>query len=232
MIGTVNGLDQISFRDLSNIDSFTTSNNNPTPIVLNSSGIIRTPRSFNSIKDNITKSLFFHKNKLREMGFICKENSVKWALQKIRAHLFPINKIFLQNVFSYKINLQKSNPRSQEHPFVYVEKKIYNPKSGKIEHFILCTTEFQLKRLLNTSQVFMDGTFKSCPNPFYQLFILHSYDSQTGLKIPCGYILMSTKSEPLYYEVFCSLRILLLKRGFKKDFEQFHSDFETAIMKQ
>ena len=58
--------------------------------------------------------------------------------------------------------------------------------------------------VLNTSNIWMaDGTFKTAPNLFYQLYVIHALKGgpnilEDGHLLPCWFVLLSNKSENIY----------------------------------
>lgn len=77
-------------------------------------------------------------------------------------------------------------------------------------------------------QIFADGTFKVCPEPFYQLYILHRvYGTCTR---PCLFILMTRKTRFAYDRLFSTIRNFAAVRGHEVKWVLFHSDFEIAVM--
>jgi hypothetical protein len=110
------------------------------------------------------------------------------------------------------------------------------------KHPIFGTSE-SLKQLSNSDHdhLFFDGTFKSCPNPFYQLYSVHSVNNE--LSTPKLYTLLADKKGPTYISMFnCILNlchtnnICLNPKYITIDFEQaaFNSIkliFPNAIVK-
>jgi len=56
------------------------------------------------------------------------------------------------------------------------------------------------KRLCEKRSAYMDGTFNTCPEPFYQLFILHFLKGKR--MIPAQYCFFSSEQTPLYKRFF------------------------------
>ena len=72
------------------------------------------------------------------------------------------------------------------------------------KHPIFGTFE-SLKQLSKSGDdhLFFDGTFKPCPNPFYQLYSVHSVNSE--LLTPKLYTLLPDKKGPTYISIFNSI---------------------------
>jgi len=94
--------------------------------------------------------------------------------------------------------------------------------SGSSESRILIfTTQYNLNVLQETDDWFGDGTFKSVPSIFSQLYTIHCYTR--SLVIPLVYILMTNRTKEAYAEVLRQLLILkpdLNPKSIKIDFEQ------------
>ena len=52
--------------------------------------------------------------------------------------------------------------------------------------------------ILESNELFIDGTFKIVPKPFYQVLVIMCYHQQTQLYVPIMYILMTGKTERTY----------------------------------
>ncbi|CAF1223506.1 unnamed protein product [Rotaria sordida] len=94
------------------------------------------------------------------------------------------------------------------------------------KHPIFGTLE-SLKQLSTSDNdhLFFDGTFKSCPNPFYQLYSVHSVNGE--LSTPKLYTLLPDKKGPTYISIFniilnlCHMNNICLNPKFVTiDFEQ------------
>ncbi len=55
----------------------------------------------------------------------------------------------------------------------------------------------------------MDGTFKTCPKNFYQIYNIFGKKKNSNNIIPLMYILMSQKSNTLYFVIFNYIKTLL-----------------------
>jgi hypothetical protein len=74
---------------------------------------------------------------------------------------------------------------------------------GRSNDFLIFSTDDNLRRLCNSSTLYMDGTFDVVPTAlFTQLYTIHAFVSNTML--PLVYILMADKSTGLYEgEIYC-----------------------------
>ncbi|KAL8571163.1 hypothetical protein ACOMHN_010624 [Nucella lapillus] len=77
------------------------------------------------------------------------------------------------------------------------------------------------------AQIFGDGTFKTCPRFFYQLYILHVY--KHGQYVPCTFALLPSKTEEVYSQMFVHIQTLCDNEGLGElRVNSIHLDFEKA----
>jgi len=60
-----------------------------------------------------------------------------------------------------------------------------------------------LKYLTECDVLYVDGTFKSCPKPFYQLFIIHK--SKNANYTPLVFFSLTDKTTKIYKDAFSDL---------------------------
>lgn len=108
---------------------------------------------------------------------------------------------------------------------------IDNNNNGKLEKYILLTTNFQLNMLTNSTQLFIDATFKVAPRGFYQVLNIAGYIPQMNGIIPLILIPMTSKSENIYNKVFTDIfeYISLYKIDINKIPKRIMCDFEIAL---
>ena len=58
--------------------------------------------------------------------------------------------------------------------------------------------------LQDSDHWFVDGTFKTCPDLFYQLYTIHALKQDRVL--PCVYALLANKSQPTYECLFAEVK--------------------------
>ena len=75
--------------------------------------------------------------------------------------------------------------------------------------------------------VFMDGTFRSAPHPFYQCVILVAYDDETDLYLPAVFGLLEGKTSWDYWHF---LHQIFVMTGTKFAPSTFTCDFEAAMI--
>ena len=96
---------------------------------------------------------------------------------------------------------------------------------------MLFTTHFGLNTLAHSKQIFVDGTFKACPEEFYQLMVIHAFDNLSGLIIPCAFFFLTSKTYQIYYNTFSIFKLHLNQLEYQTQLENIHSDFEQNIFK-
>ena len=192
--------------------------------------ILRNPSAKTLMINYLTNPISFHISKFREKGYLYSENAIKWALQSLRSHYYPVDREFLKNPFEFLINLNPTIVSSNSFPFCISEMKFYNFRLKRTEHYMILSTSFQLKIFSETKQLFIDGTFQSCPKTFYQILIIHGTDPITKLKIPIMFILMSSRSTEIYESVFFQLKYIIFSYNLPINVYKFHADFEKALV--
>ena len=103
----------------------------------------------------------------------------------------------------------------------------YSEENGRILGFC---SEMQLKIMIESECLHMDGTFKSCPSLFGQLYIIHGY--YRGECMPLCYILMTRRLSSSYSAVFRKLKLCALEidpRGLNP--MMIITDYEAAVMR-
>lgn len=75
-------------------------------------------------------------------------------------------------------------------------------------------------------QILGDGTFKTCPRFFLQIYVLHAY--KDGVYVPCVFCLLSSKTEHMYRDMFMSLRDLCSDNELDLQMASINLDFERA----
>lgn len=92
---------------------------------------------------------------------------------------------------------------------------------------IFCTQETK-KLIPQITEFFFDGTFKSCPSPFCQLFTVHGdvgSSVETTNVVPLIFVLMCDKKQSSYSIVFN-----LLKQQLRWSPSKVHCDYEKAAI--
>jgi hypothetical protein len=103
----------------------------------------------------------------------------------------------------------------RDEPFLLYDSGIDSPA-----RILIFSTETNLRALTTTGHWFADGTFKTAPELFYQIYTIHALVDNNIL--PCVYAFLPNKTEQTYYEMFQQLLILkptLNPRSVMVDFE-------------
>ena len=77
-------------------------------------------------------------------------------------------------------------------------------------------------------ELFIDGTFRCTPKPFYQCYILMAFDPETDEFLPIYFTLLESKSEWTYWMM---LNNIICSTHLKIDAESITLDFEEAAIK-
>jgi hypothetical protein len=92
---------------------------------------------------------------------------------------------------------------------------------------IIFTCVSNLRFLCSVSHVFVDGTFKSAPKLFYQLFTIHAY--KNGVYVPTVYMLLGGKKADEYKNAFKDVVQLCTENALTFNPTTLFADFEQAI---
>ena len=96
------------------------------------------------------------------------------------------------------------------------------------ERIIIIATKKNLEILCNSDCIYLDGTFKSCPDLFYQLFTLHAFVE--GKQFPFVYVLLPGKTRILYDRMFHMLKEACWNTYFQMNSKRIMSDFECSLI--
>lgn len=102
----------------------------------------------------------------------------------------------------------------------------YCDKDEKV--LVFCTNNCR-QAIANVTEFFIDGTFKTCPTPFTQIFSLHGDIGSTldnTNVVPLVFALMTHRRQSSYFKLFSMIKSQLAKWNPIK----VHSDFEMASM--
>ena len=89
------------------------------------------------------------------------------------------------------------------------------------------TIEF-LRKLCTADTVYMDGTFKSCPSPFKQIYTIHCFI--VGKMFPIAYGLLPDKTRQTYIRFLNLVKQAALNHQLKFQPEIFQIDFELDML--
>lgn len=101
----------------------------------------------------------------------------------------------------------------------------YIDENKDLRLIIFCNDNMKTE-IKNISHFFADGTFKSCPKGFHQLYTIHGYDDKTHIITPIFYALLPNKKTVTY-----KLLLKLIKKQIS-DFQpaKITLDFEVAAI--
>ncbi|KAF9762292.1 hypothetical protein NGRA_2117, partial [Nosema granulosis] len=157
---------------------------------------------------------------------------------KVKVGLDGQEKSVLANstsLFKYINKLRKENnvepaEEDEEIPSEYY-KTIDNNKfihyymvKGQIDRMIVLINEENISHLRHSEIWYMDGTFKSCPFDFYQVYIIHA--SIYGKTYSLLYALLDRKTKNQYVKLFEYVRTLVEPKNIKR----IVMDFEKAAL--
>ncbi|KFD55608.1 hypothetical protein M513_03356 [Trichuris suis] len=109
--------------------------------------------------------------------------------------------------------------------FLIKDKRVGN------DGFLMFTTVSDLQKLESASFWIMDGTFKTVPKIFYQLYTIHAPVLRGSYRtFPFVYILMTGKSRSLYESVFEELLTFCEENGLALNPSMVLTDFELGAI--
>nr|XP_018908476.1 PREDICTED: uncharacterized protein LOC109038019 [Bemisia tabaci] len=148
-----------------------------------------------------------------------------------------------KNALKRVVNLQQNLGRPRipqslndvviDHPYSHTKNDepflIFDNGAGSPERIIIFSTESNVKILGNSDTIFSDGTFKSVPNQFLQLYTLHGLFM--GVVLPLVYMLCSNKTEDTYNVLYQQLKIYAVSINVHQvHFQHALTDFEIGNM--
>jgi len=97
------------------------------------------------------------------------------------------------------------------------------------DRIVIFSTDANLDTLGRSEHWFADGTFKSCPILFDQLFILHGYktDGENVICLPLAYVVTPNRTAVTYKRIFEQLKTL--QPGLAPN--SIMTDYESALLK-
>ena len=146
--------------------------------------------------------------------------------------LFETVKSTLYRTRSEKLPKIPSNPRRFIIPSRW--KKTFTKKNFLLKHdkktgVAVFATDQMVQTLSGCSAILCDGTFKSCPRPFYQLFTIHGL--KINRKIPLVWAFSDGKTTEHYRKIFQIVKNKIQQdTGHHWEPAQVISDYERAII--
>jgi hypothetical protein len=102
------------------------------------------------------------------------------------------------------------------------------PNTDATNDILMFSTSKNLENLVQCKTVYIDGTFKTCPKLYTQLFTMHGLYIDTV--VPLVYVLLSDKRSDTYYKVLNSIRDAVSGLGLVFNPETILSDFEAGFI--
>lgn len=102
-------------------------------------------------------------------------------------------------------------------------------KTDHDNEIIMITSSSSLTFLCSCDHVLSDGTFKTCPKLFYQLYTFHGYES--GTYVSCVYFLLPNKSAKTYGKMMKMLVETVTEKEQVLSPSFFHVDMEVPVIK-
>ena len=118
--------------------------------------------------------------------------AIKWKEKKhqeSKARQEPTSKSCYNG--SYPLNATRIWQTQYGERFLFFDSGV-----GNENHLILFGAEHAIGYLRDFWHWFADGTFKVCPNLFFQVYTVHALDN--GRSFPCIYGLLPNKTEEIY----------------------------------
>lgn len=147
----------------------------------------------------------------------------------------PQRNDLLRNINRIQNRHRPMNPHSIEHLVIQhpynvtlTGEPFYQYDSESEDRFILFYTVKDLERLCQSSVIVCDGTFKTAPNMFFQLYTIHG--SIHGYTFPLIYCISTRKTEAFYRDVLDRLKTHAAELNFELNPEIILSDYEIAFM--
>ncbi|XP_076049608.1 uncharacterized protein LOC143030340 [Oratosquilla oratoria] len=144
--------------------------------------------------------------------------SVKRTIRNHKRHALPKDPACLQDL---KLDDSWTMVDGQEFMF-------YDSGADSSRRVIVFATEEGLRYLTRSTQWFMDGTFRTAPKLFHQLYLIRCPLGES--KITCVYAFLSGKTQSIYEEVFQAIVEQCATLGFNLDPTTITTDFELATV--
>ena len=180
----------------------------------------------------LDKPLSWHINNLNEYNILLTPEQIKDILYREYDKKYVNESECLSNITKVTLNLDEENLLLKNMPFCFAIKKIINPnKNNRQEKFIIFTSLYQVKYFVNSTEIYTDINYKICPNGYYQILNIISYNKDIKKYLPVFTIPMTFKSKLAYINIFRTI-IKIIKNN-RLSFEQnniiFICEFERDI---
>ena len=112
------------------------------------------------------------------------------------------------------------------HFFLQFNFSIPDIKTKKMHRILAYGNPSLFGTLSGNVQIYIDGTFNIVPHPFCQCLIIMVYDIQTTVYVPVMYMIMTGKSDSLYWHC---LHWMIIVSGWRLEPFSVTCDFENAL---
>lgn len=99
----------------------------------------------------------------------------------------------MSDISKVKIDFSSTNIKLKNLNYCYGKVIVLNKKKDRQEGLVLFSSTIQIKQFADCNVIYMDGTLKSCPKGYYQIYNILGKDAVTGDIISLFHILMSKK---------------------------------------
>jgi len=174
------------------------------------------------VRKNPLQSASNIKLTLEQQNYRFTKEEIQAELRRVRAEYYPKD-AFLVFTPEYCKSL---DDHSQNLFLCYLKTPIPTEYKNYSEIVIL-STQFQLARLAESSDWYVDGTFWSCPPGFYQMINIMIFSQEINQALCVAHLLISSKKTEEYITAFVNLlvaannaKILLSPKFIMADFEK------------
>ena len=126
---------------------------------------------------SLDKPLSWHINNLNEFNILLTPEQIKDILYREYDKKYVNESECLSNITKVTLNLDEENLLLKNMPFCFAIKKIINPnKNNRQEKFIIFTSLYQIQNFIQSNDIYIDINYKICPNGYYQILNIISYN--------------------------------------------------------
>ena len=175
----------------------------------------------NYVRRNPLASASKLKYELDQQRQVFTKEEINVELRRIRAEKYPQD-TFL--VFTPEYCKSLDDPK--QNPFCCYMKTPTRNDEKEYSEILILATQFQLARLSQSAEWYIDGTFWSCPSNFYQMLNVMVFSPEVGKSICVAHLLVGSKKPEEYITAFINLlviannsKILLSPKFIMTDFE-------------
>ena len=172
----------------------------------------------NLIFINIEKPLSYHVDNLSKNNILLSKVQIKNILQNMREESFPSNDKYLKDISRIKITLGDIY-ELKNIPLCHRYVNMLNEKN-QVDKYIIFGSVFQFNLIDKCTQFYVDGTFKSCPQTYYQIINLAGYLPDIKSIVPIFMIPTTSKSVCVYNKIFNDIKDILIDNNINININQ------------